>query len=66
MVGNSGFLLSCNSGLRAPLEFLQCELSVPLGTWQGTRDSSHVEVVLSVLLDLWWGLLLSYIGVTHL
>ena len=66
MVGNSGFLSSCNGELRAPLEFLQCELSVPLGTWQGTRDSSHVGVVLSVLLDLRWGLLLSCIGVTHL
>ena len=66
MVGNSGLLLSCNSGLRAPLEFLKRELSVPLGTWHGTWDSSHVEVVLSVLLDLQWDLLLSCIGVTHL
>ena len=66
MRGNSWFLSSCNSGLRAPLEFLQQELSVLLGPWQGTRDSCHVGVILSVLLDLQWGLLLSCIGVTHL
>ena len=65
-MGNSGFLLSCNSGLRAPFEFLQGEFNVLLGAWQGTWDSSHVGVVLGVLLDLWWGLHLSCIWVTHL
>ena len=64
--GNSGFLLSCNSGLRAPLEILQGEFSVLLGAWQESWDSSHVGVVFSILLDLWWGLLLSCIWVTHL
>ena len=66
VAGNLVFLSSCNSGLRAPLEFLQWELNVPLGLWQGTQDSSHVGMVLSVVLDLRWGLLLSCIVMTHL
>ena len=48
---NSVFLLRYSAGLEP---------------WQGTQDSSHVWVVLRVLLDLGWGLLLNCIGVTHL
>ena len=52
---NSVFLLRYSAGLSVSLE-LQL----------GTRDSSHVWVVLRVLLNLQRGLLLSCIGVTHL
>lgn len=74
-VGNSGFLLSCIRGLKTPLE-LRWELSVPLqlqcGTQGSTRGmagnvgSSRVGGLLRVLLDLWWGLLSSFLGAIHL